>query len=534
MTRALVAHIIAACAAFVGLWCLVTSGSADSTIADAAPGVALAALAIAAGLTPRFRAVGVVAAIGGGLWFAGEWDALQWLHRGAIAWLVLAYPGAVLRRWPVVAVVAAVFIGAAVPALVADPAVSVILAGAVAIAAVVRTVRSPRIVRRSLLAALAAATVLAATWTSSVVLVAVGAPAELGLAVYLVGTAYVAVILLIDVTFGRSPESEFVGVVIDLGGVTDTGTLRDRLARIVGDPDLWLGYRLADGRHVDDAGLPAPWGAAPAGRVVTPIEDDGRRVAVLVHDRAIRVDPALLPRIAAATSMALRNVQLHADVRAHAMEVERSRDRLLEAEKEARRGFEDDLEAGPQRRLDRVATLLADIEAGDGDRPLAHAVARARDELRKFGRGLHPTALADDDLAASLLSAAAAFPFRLEVNAQKSPRSSQVSAAVWFICTEAITNAAKHALPQLVTVAVEVDLQDAVIVTVRDDGCGGASVDAGTGLRGIRERAEALHGGLEVHSPPGAGTTVRAWFPAVTPVAATSPIVDVVPTVGVG
>ena len=64
------------------------------------------------------------------------------------------------------------------------------------------------------------------------------------------------------------------------------------------------------------------------------------------------------------------------------------------------------------------------------------------------------------------------------------------------------------------TVSVELGADDEVVVTVRDDGRGGASMDAGTGLRGIRERAEALRGGLEVDSPPGGGTVVRAWLPA--------------------
>ena len=86
---------------------------------------------------------------------------------------------------------------------------------------------------------------------------------------YLFGTMYVALLLLIDVTFDRSPEAALMGVVIDLGGVTDRGTLRERLARVIGDPELWLAYRLADGRYVDDEGRAVlPEKAAPD-RVVT-------------------------------------------------------------------------------------------------------------------------------------------------------------------------------------------------------------------------------------------------------------------------
>jgi len=84
--------------------------------------------------------------------------------------------------------------------------------------------------------------------------------------------------------------------------------------------------------------------------------------------------------------------------------------------------------------------------------------------------------------------------------------------AVWFICAEALSNATKHADPQRVAVAVRRDGDD-LVVTVRDDGRGGASMGGGSGLRGLRERAEALHGGLEVRSPHSGGTEVRAWLP---------------------
>ena len=210
-------------------------------------------------------------------------------------------------------------------------------------------------------AALAAAIALATAWALPVFLRPTDAPVGLPLSVYLLGTTYVALLLLIDVAFDRSPEEALIEVVIDLGGVTDRGTLRERLARVIGDPELWLAYRLADGRYVDDGGRAVlPEKAAPD-RVVTTIEDGGEPIAVLVHDRAIRVDPTIMPQIAAAASLALRNVELHADVRARAAEVQESSDRLLIAENEARQRFSHDLEAGPRRRLQRVADLLVAI-----------------------------------------------------------------------------------------------------------------------------------------------------------------------------
>lgn len=509
MTRTAIAQVIAAVLVLAGLWWTAGAGEAGRAEADTLTGLLLVVLAVAAALRPRHRGAAVVAAIAALLWFAGpSLPVGQFLHRGALAYLVLAYPGARLRSWWTIAVVAAVSAVSLVPAFVAEPATTVILGIALVVAAFLRLRRTARIARRPVAAALAAAIALATAWALPVFLRPTDAPAGLALSVYLLGTAYVALLLLIDVAFDRSPEEALIGVVIDLGGVTDRGTLRERLARVIGDPDLWLAYRLADGRYVDDGGRAVvPENAAPD-RVVTTVEANGAPIAVLVHDRAIRVDPAIMPQIAAAASLALRNVELHADVRARAADVQESSDRLLIAENEARQRLSHDLEAGPRRRLRRVADLLGGIGLDDG---LDDAAARADDALRRFGRGLQPAA-SDDDLGVSLTRLAAELPFPVEVHTDDVELSPAQRDAVWFICAEALSNATKHADPQRVAVAVRRDGDD-LVVTVRDDGRGGASMGGGSGLRGLRERAEALHGGLEVRSPHSGGTEVRAWLP---------------------
>jgi signal transduction histidine kinase len=99
------------------------------------------------------------------------------------------------------------------------------------------------------------------------------------------------------------------------------------------------------------------------------------------------------------------------------------------------------------------------------------------------------------------------------VHAEVSALAPGPRAAVWYICAEALANAAKHADARRVTISIEPGEHGVILVTIRDDGRGGAAMDAGTGLRGIRHRAEAQLGGLEVLSPPEGGTVVRAWLP---------------------
>jgi len=87
-----------------------------------------------------------------------------------------------------------------------------------------------------------------------------------------------------------------------------------------------------------------------------------------------------------------------------------------------------------------------------------------------------------------------------------------VEAAAYFVCSEAVTNAAKHAGATEVVIEVT-EAPGGVQIAIADGGVGGASLDAGTGLRGLCDRVEALGGRLEIESPGGAGTRLRAELP---------------------
>ncbi|MDT7630282.1 MAG: hypothetical protein QOI50_2212, partial [Pseudonocardiales bacterium] len=147
---------------------------------------------------------------------------------------------------------------------------------------------------------------------------------------------------------------------------------------------------------------------------------------------------------------------------------------------------------------------------------LVSEVTGALDELRELARGIHPVVLAEGGLHAALeaLALRSAVPVELNVAVeQRLPE--QVEIAAYYVVSEALTNAAKHAAASLVQVRadiVEAEGADLLRVEVRDDGRGGAKAQ-GTGLLGLKDRAEALGGRIFLDSPPGAGTTLRLELP---------------------
>ena len=140
-------------------------------------------------------------------------------------------------------------------------------------------------------------------------------------------------------------------------------------------------------------------------------------------------------------------------------------------------------------------------------------LAEALLELRELARGIHPAVLTDRGLGPAVEGLAGRSPVPLEVIALPERRlPSPIEAAAYYIVAEAVTNVAKYAHLSHVTVAVRPD-GDHMIVEVADDGVGGADPASGTGLRGIADRVEALHGHLVIDSPVGGGTRLIAEIP---------------------
>lgn len=211
-----------------------------------------------------------------------------------------------------------------------------------------------------------------------------------------------------------------------------------------------------------------------------------------------------------------------AQLRERVDDLRHARARIIEAADAERRRLERDLHDGAQQRLVALALTLGVAEAKLKKDPAAVGplIASAREEaqmavqeLRELARGLHPALLSDRGLGPALDSLAGRAPVPVTVTGVPEDRlPPPVEAAAYFVTAESLTNVAKYANASAARVRLGVE-QGVLRLDVTDDGDGGADLMGGTGLRGLRDRVEALDGQLSVLSPPGAGTTVIAEIP---------------------
>ncbi|HVM15681.1 MAG TPA: PAS domain-containing protein [Egibacteraceae bacterium] len=241
-----------------------------------------------------------------------------------------------------------------------------------------------------------------------------------------------------------------------------------------------------------------------------------------ITERKLR-EEALAESLAVSTSLAAENEALHAEVKAQLAEVVASRARIVEAADAERRRVERNLHDGAQQRLVSLALALrlaqAHLDSGmeaDARATLAKAseeLATALSELRELAQGIHPAILTEEGLGAALSSLAIRAPIPTTVVAVPPGRlPTAVEEAAYYVVCEAVTNAAKHSRASAVTIDVGYDGTQ-VAAEVVDDGVGGASLRAGSGLRGLVDRLSVLEGHLEVTNAPGGGTRVRATIP---------------------
>jgi signal transduction histidine kinase len=488
------------------------------TVADFLVGfVLLAAGTVARDRRPESR-VGELALLSCGTWFAGNVGSpLLYLHRGPLVQLCLSYPTGRLRSRVTLAVVAFAYVDGAIEPLARNAALTFVLSGVVAIAAIRSFLATSGPARKAAEPALGAALAIGAALSLGAVGRSADWNADAVLLAYDAVVAAVAIVLVSDLLRRRWADAVVTGLVVDLGA--EGGTLRAKLAHALGDPALVIGYRLTDtAGFVDEAGLPIELPLPGSGKSVTPLVDRGDEIAVLVHDDALLTDPRLIESVAVAARIAVANVRLRADAHARAAELETSRRRIVEAGDAQRRRLERELRLGAERRLARVASVLASVRAAvppeetETVTELEVELARTRRELEEFARGIHPAALTSGGITVAFVQLAALSPIPVETNGTVERLPAAIEAALFFVCSEALTNAAKHSDASRVT--IEVDAGDRrVVVAIADDGVGGAVVRRGSGLAGLVDRVEALGGTLLIDSPPGGGTRVVASLP---------------------
>ena len=482
--------------------------------ADVATGLVLVAAALVAWVRQPQSRIGPLVGLTGVTWLAGDvWSSLLYVHRGPLVQTLLTHPTGRSRSPLVIAVVALAYVDGLVPALARSEWLTLALGSAVVAVAGWRFVRARGVERKALLVPLAGAV---ATWgmlsITSVARLTATDVHELAAWGYELAVGLTAIALVVDLVSERPVRAAATGLVVELGsaGARAEG-VHAAIARAIGDPRLAIRYRAGE-QWVDEDGRPARLPAEDADRQVTVIPgDDGEPVAAIVHDRAALRDETLTRSVAAAVRLAVANVRLHAEVAAQLREVDASRRRLIETGDVERRRLREQLSAGAARRLAAVAAELQRLTVPALDGLLAELQA-ARHDLSRFAQGVHPQALTDDGLAAALrgLATQAAVPVELDVPDVRLPAPQE--AAAYFVCSEALANVAKYAGASTARIAVAADAAR-LRVRVTDDGAGGADPEAGTGLRGLADRVEALGGRLSVDSAPGRGTTIAATLP---------------------
>jgi signal transduction histidine kinase len=240
--------------------------------------------------------------------------------------------------------------------------------------------------------------------------------------------------------------------------------------------------------------------------------------AIVVSTRAGRPPEAWIEQrlgeFAAMVSLALAG----ADNRRQLLE---SRERIVRASDDERRRLERNLHDGAQQRLVGLAILLrlARTRLAEGDRPseliekACEEVEAAIEDLRALAQGLHPPLLTQAGVGIALRAVGRRLPLEVEVEDDGERFAPELEAALYYVAAEALTNTVKHAAAE--TAGIRLRRHDhEVVLRVADDGRGGAVEGSdGSGLRGLRDRVEALRGSFDLTSPPGAGTTISVRLP---------------------
>jgi signal transduction histidine kinase len=321
----------------------------------------------------------------------------------------------------------------------------------------------------------------------------------------------------------RARRARVGELVMELGDLPTPEQLQVLLRRTLGDPSLEVGLWVPDAKRfltAEGATLHAP--DAPD-LTSTVLERHGEPLALIVHDAALLDDPSLIDSVTAATRLAVENDRLQQEVLEKLVEVHDSRARLLQAADSERKRIERNLHDGAQQRLVSATLGLRMLGAKVGEESQVHDSIKkvedelkgALEELRELARGTYPALLTERGIAAALetLADRSEIPVRKDLDSLRDRRFPEnVEATAYFAGSEALANASKHSQASLIKLSARADDRD-LIITVADDGRGGASIKKGSGLRGLLDRIHAADGDMDVESSSEAGTTITIRLP---------------------
>jgi signal transduction histidine kinase len=288
------------------------------------------------------------------------------------------------------------------------------------------------------------------------------------------------------------------------------------LADALGDPGLRIAFHDGDReRWLDPTGRAVSRPTPEPGQTETLVEFGGAPMAIVTHDPATLAEPAVRAAVVMAVQLAAHNAQLRGDLDAQLNAIADSRRRLVTAGLRERQALGAQVGREVEAPLAALAGEFDGLGAvGDHLDRVREEIALARTEIHDLALGLYPARLVADGIAGALADLAARSSSQVAVAVRGAPRPEPgIEAAIAFLCAEVLTNAARHAPGARVRIDVTIGT-DVTDVTIEDDGPGGATEAGGSGLRGLRDRVEALGGHLEMTSPPGMGTRLTATIPA--------------------
>ncbi len=357
--------------------------------------------------------------------------------------------------------------------------------------------------------------------------VMLGRGSELGAALATLACAVVFGLLrrrvqwLVDARFDTARHDALAGLDLFLDdlrvGRRDPEHIESALRAALRDPALTVVYWLGPDAQ-------APWlrgdgtaAARPSGQALD-VAVAGRLIGCVGYDAA-GGRPRLLREALRRAHLPLELTRSRIALRHALSETQASRARLVEATDAERRRLERDLHDGAQQRLVAIGmSLRLAHEVADPSDPMravldsaVQDLQAAVSELRALAGGVRPRGL-DEGLPAAVRGLVLASPVPVDARVTAEPMPEPVATTAYYVAAEALTNALKHAGARSVAIDVALD-EGELIIRVSDDGCGGATVSAGSGLAGLGDRVAATGGVLHVDSCPGAGTRVEARLP---------------------
>ncbi len=349
-----------------------------------------------------------------------------------------------------------------------------------------------------------------------------------------VGLPIVFLVGLLFGSFGRTGEVSEMMIRVGTSTPTDAELSR-AVSLALGDPEARVVYARSDGTgFVDAAGreVRGPTAGNAHTVAVFPVRHDERLVGGILHRSSLVADPGVLAVLGGIVAMAIDQQRLLAeqralvaDLRARELDLTLSRRRLLRAEDDERRRIARDLHDGAQQHLvalgltsRRLSRSTTDPDAARRADELADGLVDLLAEFRALIAGIMPAPLLERGFvpAIDVLAARMPIPTRVTVKVALERLPAEAESTLYFMVSEALTNVIKHAGASSAEVTVEMIVTSSasrLVVTVSDDGRGGAEVSNGSGLRGLADRIASLGGSVRVESPRGLGCSVRAEIP---------------------